>query len=200
MLRIIDKSSQTVFKYFAVDHIQTYFILLVSTAPHQCNGRLLLVKTAYDQTNSSDYQSNYSSDHLCQTTVPTNENFNSTTMDNNSIFDDDNHNRLASIRDELEANLECMQIAHEHEIKILREKLAREKKRRKEAEESYKEVEEDWRQVNEENVRIRTSLIKNVMQTFNIRKDLARRTKDQLKKCDDIKSKLDNLKISTQNN
>jgi hypothetical protein len=112
-------------------------------------------------------------------------------MENNLIYDDDNHNRLGSLRDELDANLECMQIAHEHEIKILREKLAREKKLRNEAEELYKEAEEDWRKVNDENLRLRTSLIKNVMQTFNIRKDFARRTKEQLKKCtqfEEIKS------------
>ena len=89
----------------------------MSAAPHKCKGRRLLVRSSYGQTNSNEYELNYSSDQLSQSTVPTNENLNSTTMDNNSIFDDDSHNRLASIRDELEANIECMQIAHEHEIK-----------------------------------------------------------------------------------
>jgi len=115
-------------------------------------------------------------------------------MDNSLIYDDDNHNRLASLRDELEANLECMQIAHEHEIKILREKLSREKKLLNESEESYKEAEEDWRKVNEENIRLRTSLIKNVMQTFNIRRDLARQTKEQLIKCRQIEKQCEDIK------
>jgi hypothetical protein len=152
----------------------------------------LYVKTAYNQTNLTEDQSNSSSDHLSQTTscLSRNENLNSTTMDNSFIYDDDTYNRLASLRDELEANLECMQITHEHEIKILREKLSREKKLQQEAEESYKEAEEDWRKVNDENIRLRASLIKNVIQTFNIRKDFARRTKEQLQKCEDLKSKI----------
>ncbi len=115
-------------------------------------------------------------------------------MDNSLIYDDDDHNRLASLRDELEANLECMQIAHEHEIKILREKLLREEKLRKEVEELYQEAEEDWRKVNDENIRLRTSLIKNVMQTFNIRKDFARRTKDQLNNCRQIEKQCQDIK------
>jgi hypothetical protein len=172
----------------------------VSKAPHFCKDRLLLVRTSYDQTNSSENQSNFSSDQLSQTILSTNETLNSTTMDTSLTFDEDNDNRLASIRDELEANLECMQIAHEHELKLLRDKLTRVKKLQKEAEELYKEAEVDWRQVNDENLRIRTSLIKNVMQTFNIRRDLARRTKDQSKQCDDIKSNSDNFKISSHNN
>ncbi|CAF4609566.1 unnamed protein product, partial [Rotaria magnacalcarata] len=69
---------------------------------------------------------------------------------------------------------------------VLRDKLAREKKLKVDAEESYKEAEEDWSKVNDENIRLRTSLIKNVMQTFNIRRDLARRTKDQLKQCEQV--------------
>jgi hypothetical protein len=115
-------------------------------------------------------------------------------MDNSLIYDDDDHNRLASLRDELEANLECMQIAHEHEIKILREKLLREEKLKKEVEELYQEAEEDWRKVNDENIRLRTSLIKNVMQTFNIRKDFSRRTKEQLKICTQIEKQCENIK------
>lgn len=110
------------------------------------------------------------------------------------MYDDDTHNRLASLRDELEANLECMQIAHEHEIKILREKLSREQKLHREAEESYKEAEEDWKKVNDENNRLRASLIKNVMQTFNIRKDFARRTKEQIKQCRQIEKLCEDMK------
>lgn len=110
------------------------------------------------------------------------------------MYDDDNHNRLASLRDELEANLECMQIAHEHEIKILRDKLTREKKLYKDAEELYREAEEDWRKVQDENLRLRTSLIKNVMQTFNIRKDFARQTKEQLKQCALIEKQYQDMK------
>jgi hypothetical protein len=156
----------------------------------------LFVKSAYDQTNSIDDQSNSSSDRLSQTMscLSINENLNSTTIDNSLVYDDDTHNRLASLRDELEANLECMQIAHEHEIKILREKLSREKKLQKEAEELYKEAEEDWRKVNDENIRLRTSLIKNVMQTFNIRKNFARRTKEQIKKCTQIEKQCEEIK------
>jgi len=55
-------------------------------------------------------------------------------------------------------------------------------------------VEEDWRKVNEENIRLRTSLIKNVMQTFNIRRDLARRTKEQLIKCRQIEKQCEDIK------
>ncbi|CAF0800332.1 unnamed protein product [Rotaria sp. Silwood1] len=160
---------------------------ILAQAPHSCHGRLLIVKTACDHVNSNEYQSNCSSDPLSQTSsLSINDNLNSTSMDNSFTFDHMNHYRVVSLRDELEANLECMQIAHKHEIKILQEKLAREKKLLKEAEELYKEAEDDWRKVNDENIRLRTSLIKNVMQTFNIRKDLARRTKDQLKKCAQI--------------
>jgi len=158
----------------------------------------LFVKTAYDQKDSTEVQSNSSSDHLSQTTsfLSTNENLNSTTIDNSLIYDDDTHNRLASLRDELEANLECMQIAHEHEIKILREKLSREKKLHKEAEELYKEAEEDWQKVNDENIRVRTNVIKNVMQTFNIRKNFARRTKEQFKKCAEIQKQCESNNIN----
>ncbi|CAF5082228.1 unnamed protein product, partial [Rotaria sp. Silwood1] len=92
-------------------------------APHSCHGRLLIVKTACDHVNSNEYQSNCSSDPLSQTSsLSINDNLNSTSMDNSFTFDHMNHYRVVSLRDELEANLECMQIAHKHEIKILQEK------------------------------------------------------------------------------
>jgi hypothetical protein len=173
----------------------------VSQSPHYCHGRRLIIKSDGDQTNWNEYQSNSSSDQRSQTTscLSTNENIISTTMDNSLILDDDNQNRLASLRDELEANLECMQIAHEHEVKILREKLSREKKLEKEAEELCKEAKEDWCKVKDENIRLRTSLIKNVMQTFNIRRDLARQTKDQFKKYAQIEKQYDDMKSNRIN-
>ncbi|CAF4629249.1 unnamed protein product [Rotaria sp. Silwood2] len=172
------------------------FFLVVSQTPHYCQGRHLIVKTACDHINSNDYQSNSSPETQFQITssLSMNDNSNSISMDNSFTCDNTYHNRLASLRDELEANLECMQIAHEHEIKIVQEKLTREKKLLKEAEELYKEAEEDWRKVNDENARLRTSLIKNVMQTFNMRKDLARRTKDELKKCTQIEKQCIDIK------
>ncbi len=121
-------------------------------------------------------------------TISPNENTNSIPMETSLMYDDDQNNRLASLRDEFDANIECMQIAHDREVKILRERLAREKKLRDEAEVLYKEAEEDWRKVCDENVKTRTSLIKNVMQTFNIRREFARRTKEQLEKCAQIQS------------
>jgi hypothetical protein len=168
----------------------------VSQVPHHCYGRELLVRTAYIPENPNEYPSNSSPEQFIQTTpfLSTNETFNSTTMDDSSIFDDNKDDRLASLRDELEANLECMQIAHEHEINLLREKLKRETKLRKEADESYKEAEEDWKKENTENIRLRTSLIKNVMQTFNIRKTLSRQTKDQLRECAQMEKQCEDIK------
>jgi hypothetical protein len=170
-------------------------IFLVSEGPHYCQNRLLVVRTAHDKSNSTEDQSNSSSDQL----ISTNENIHSTTMDTSLIYDDDHHNRLASLRDEFDANIECMQIAHERELKILREKLVREKKLRDEAEELYREAEEDWRKVSDENVKLRTSLIKNIMQTFNIRRDFARRTKEQLEKCAQIQTQLEDLQSNRIN-
>ncbi|CAF3248822.1 unnamed protein product [Rotaria socialis] len=169
---------------------------IVSNAPHYCLGRLLLVKPANEETYSNESQVNSSLDPPSQTISSTNDNFHSTTIDNSFIYDDLNDNRLASLHDELEANLECMQIAHGHEIKVLRDKLAREKKLKADAEESYKEAEEDWSKINAENIRLRTSLIKNVMQTFNIRRDLARRTKDQLKQCEQVEKQFQDIRSS----
>ncbi|CAF1190275.1 unnamed protein product [Rotaria sordida] len=175
------------FAFVTFAHIDGHNNILSKT-PHYCQDRLLIVKTACDYTNTNEYQSNSSPDPLSQTTssLSINDNLNSTSMNNSFTFDNMNRNRLVSLRDELDANIECMQIAHDHEIKTLQDKLTREKKLLKEAEELYKEAEEDWRKVNDENIRLRTSLIKNVMQTFNIRKDLACRTKEQLKKCTQI--------------
>ena len=163
-------------------------MLLVSQRPHYCRGRPLIMKEIHGQKYTEEYQTNSSPGHLSQITLcssPT-ENLNSMTMNDSSNFENSSSDVLGLLRDELEANIECMQIAHEHEIKILREKLERERKLQHEAQESYKEAQEDWRRVNDENTRLRTSLIKNVMQTFNIRRDLARRIKDQLKKCEQI--------------
>lgn len=100
--------------------------------------------------------------------------------------DDDSHNQLASLRDELDANLECLDITHKRELKLLQDRLTREKKLRDNAEELYKEAEEDWRKANEENLRLRTNLVKNVMQTFNIRRNFARQTKEQRQKCQQL--------------
>jgi hypothetical protein len=145
----------------------------------------LVVRAAHEPKNNSNAdQLNSMSDQ----TISPNENTNSIAMETSLMYDDDQNNRLASLRDEFDANIECMQIAHDREVKILRERLAREKKLRDEAEILYKEAEEDWRKVCDENVKTRTSLIKNVMQTFNIRREFARRTKEQLEKCAQIQS------------
>jgi hypothetical protein len=145
----------------------------------------LVVRAANEPKNNSNAdQLNPMSDQ----TISPNENTNSIPMETSLMYDDDQNNRLASLRDEFDANIECMQIAHDREVKILRERLAREKKLRDEAEVLYKEAEEDWRKVCDENVKTRTSLIKNVMQTFNIRREFARRTKEQLEKCAQIQS------------
>ena len=151
----------------------------MSEGPHHCQNRLLVVRPAKEPRNSNADQLNTTSD---QTIFP-NEDTSSTAMETSFMYDDDQHNRLATLRDEFDANIECMQIAHDREVKILREKLAREKKLRDEAEISYKEAEEDWRKVREENMRTRESLTKNVMQTFNIRRNYARQIKQQLQKC-----------------
>ncbi len=145
----------------------------------------MVVRAAHEPKNNSNAdQLNSMSDQ----TISPNENTNSIAMETSLMYDDDQNNRLASLRDEFDANIECMQIAHDREVKILRERLAREKKLRDEAEILYKEAEEDWRKVCDENVKTRTSLIKNVMQTFNIRREFARRTKEQLEKCAQIQS------------
>ena len=132
--------------------------------------------------------------------VPTNDESTNQTIDNETIYDDDeeenisshlNSNHLISYRDDLDANFECMQIAHEHEIKILREKLQREEKLLREAEQVYHETEEDWKKVHEQNQNLRTNLVKNIMQTFNIRRDLARKIKEQTKKNSDIEQQYD---------
>ncbi len=170
-------------------------IFLVSEGPHYCQKRPLIVKTAHDPINSTENQSNTSSDQLSQM-ISNNENIHSTTMETSLMYDDDQHNRLASLRDEFDANIECMQITHDRELKTLREKLAREKKLRDEAEILYKEAEEDWRKVRDENVKLRTSLIKNVMQTFNIRRNYARQTKEQLEKCVQIEKQFENNRIT----
>ena len=118
--------------------------------------------------------------------------------DDDDYDNDDSHNQLASLRDELDANLECLDITHKHEIKVLQERLAREKKLRDHAEEVYKEAEEDWRTAQEENLKLRTNLIKNVMQTFNIRREFARRTKEQRQKCQQFQENASNQLIRKQ--
>lgn len=159
---------------------------ILSKKPHYCKGRLLQMKSAYEQ-------------------VPTNDESTNQTIDNETIYDDDeeenisshlNSNHLISYRDDLDANFECMQIAHEHEIKILREKLQREEKLLREAEQVYHETEEDWKKVHEQNQSLRTNLVKNIMQTFNIRRDLARKIKEQTKKNSDIEQQYDMKKAN----
>ncbi|UJR25902.1 hypothetical protein I4U23_007250 [Adineta vaga] len=169
---------------------------ILSKGPHYCQNRSLTVRPANDQKNSTDQLSYSSSDQISQTTsfISTTDNYNSRTTENNSTFDDDAHHHLATLRDELEANLECLEIAHEHEVKILQEKLVKEKKLYQDALELYKEVEENLLKTQEDNIRIRTSLVKNVMQTFNIRRNLARQTKEQLKKCAQIEKQCDEIK------
>ncbi|CAF0945100.1 unnamed protein product [Adineta steineri] len=162
---------------------------ILAKTPHRCLDRYLFVKTANDR--------HHSSDQITSSSLVTDDNINSTTTtttDTSSTFDTENYNRLAVLRDELDANLECMQIAHEHEVKLLNDKLLREKKLLQESEQLYKEAEEDYLKIKDENIRIRTCLIKNVMQTFNIRRDLARQTKDQLKKCAQIQMQYDQIK------
>lgn len=169
--------------FFLWEHF-IFIVLLVSQGPHFCGGRELRVRTANGHQNFNEDQYNSPSDYPSQDTS-TNEYFELNSMENNPMYDedDDSHNQLASLRDELDANLECMDIDHKHQVKVLREKLAREKKLRDQAEELYKEAEEEWRNIQEEHLKLRTTLIKNVMQTFNIRRDFARRTKEQWQKC-----------------
>ena len=170
----------------------------MSSGPHSCLGRPLTVKAANEQKGSNDSPS-YASDQQSQATsfLSANDNFNSTTVDNGVAFDDENENHLANLRDELEANLECLQIAHDHEVKILSEKLQREKKLYQDALESYKDVEENLKKAREDNSRIRTSLIKNVMQTFNIRRNLARQIKEQINNCNQIEGQCDAFRQKT---
>lgn len=165
--------------------------LLVSQGPHRCYGRELRVRTANGHQNANEDQYYSVSDYPSQD-PSMNEYFESDPMENNAMYDedDDSHNQLASLRDELDANLECMDIDHKRQVKSLQEKLAREKKHRDQEEELYREAEEDWRSIQEENLRLRTNLIKNVIQTFNIRRDFARRTKEQQRKCQQLTQSL----------
>ena len=156
---------------------------LVSKKPHYCKGRSLQVNSAYGNSQTNEEPTN-----------PTNYADADDDDNNNNMSGDLNSTHLVSYRDDLEANFECMQIAHEHEIKILREKLQREEKLLKDAEELYREAEEDWKKIVEENQRLRTSLVKNVVQTFNIRRNLARKIKEQTKKNSDIERQYDNKK------
>ncbi|CAF0774283.1 unnamed protein product [Adineta ricciae] len=185
------------FAFVSFANIDGYSNIL-SSGPHSCLGRPLIVKSANEQKSSNDSPS-YASDQQSQATsfLSTNDNFSSTTVDNGVAFDDENQNHLANLRDELEANLECLQIAHDHEVKILSEKLAKEKKLYQDALESYKDVEENLTKVREDNIRIRTSLIKNVMQTFNIRRNLARQIKEQINNCSQIEGQCDTLRQQT---
>lgn len=167
----------------------------MSKAPHYCQNRPLLVKTAYDKIDTNGCQFNPATDALFQTmpSLSPNDNCNLTPMDESFTYDNIDQNRLVALRDELEANLECMQIAHEHEIKTLKDRLEREKRLLKEAQDAYKDAEQEWRSANDENARLRTSLIKNVVQTFNIRRNLARQTKDQLKQCTKIEKQCQDI-------
>lgn len=160
----------------------------MSQGPHSCHGRSLLVKLANEPKSPLGHTSYSSSEHRSQTTSYL------STADNSSGLDDDSSNRLGALQDELDANLECMQIAHEHEVKLLREKLAKEQKLCQQAAEAFKEAEDDLAKARAENVRLRESLIKNVMQTFNIRRDLARQTKEQLRQCTQLEQQCQELR------
>ena len=138
-----------------------------------------------DQTQNTDSYSRRPNEQFSRSTShpDVGEDFSYQSMESVELSVDDDQTHLGSLRDELEANLECLKIQHEHEINVLHDKLEREKKRRDEAEQMYQEAKEDWSKCLAENLRLRTSTIKNVVQTFNIRRDLGRRTKDLVQQC-----------------
>ena len=154
----------------------------VSQAPHFCGGRTLNVRSDQGQV---PYTEQYSNVSPAEPPAPPlanqapEEDLVFTSTDSSAMYEDGNYDELVSLHDELEANLECLKIQHQHELKLLEEKLSREKKLRNEAEDTYKVVKEDWEKTVEKNLQTRVSLIKNTMQTFNIRRGLARQLKEQ---------------------
>lgn len=72
-----------------------------------------------------------------------------------------------------------LKIQHEQELKVLNEQIRKEKQRRDEAEESYRQAQEDLELAKKKNAQLRDSLIKNVMQTFNLRRDFGRKIKKE---------------------
>ena len=155
----------------------------VSQAPHSCEGRILNVRSDQEQVPYNEQYSNVSPAEPPAPPVANQapeEDLVFTSTDSSAMYDDGNYDELVSFHDELEANLECLKIQHQHEIKLLEEKLSREKKLRNEAEDTYNVAKEDWEKTVEKNLQTRISLIKNTMQTFNIRRGLARQLKEQL--------------------
>ena len=157
-------------------------IVSVSQTPLHYGGRRLNIKSDQDQ---GAYSEQYVEPAPAEPPAPPpsdpfpEENlvFNST--DTSTMYDDGNYDDLVALHDELEANLECLKIQHQYEIQQLEDRLSRETKLRDEAEEAHKVAQGDWEKTREKNLQTRENLIKNTMQTFNIRRSLARQIKEQ---------------------
>ena len=111
-----------------------------------------------------------------------------TEPDNPAMYDDRYEEELYPIQEELDANLECLKIEHEREINALQQQVQKEKKRRDEAKELYESAKADCEEAQKKNKQLRENLIKNTMQTFNLRRDLARQIKDGNQKLIDLQS------------
>lgn len=114
---------------------------------------------------------------------------------NPAMNDDRYENELIYLRDEFEANLEMLKIQHDHELKTLSEQIRKEKQRREDAKESLRRAEEDFQAAEKKNAQLRESLVKNTMQTFNLRRDLARQIKEEKQILNNLQHLADNPKI-----
>ena len=162
--------------------ILSIVIVSVSNAPYFIWGRRLNVRVAQDL---GGFNEQYMDSAPVEPPAPApsdpfpEDNLVFGSTDSSAMYDDGNYDDLVSLHDDLEANLECLKIQHQHEIRLLEERLSREKKLRDEAEEAYKVAEGDWEKTLQKNLQTRENLIKNTMQTFNIRRSFARRIKEQ---------------------
>ena len=87
--------------------------------------------------------------------------------------------------DEFEETLELIKYEQQHEIQRLEQKLAGEMKLLQEQQETYQTMQEEWNRIVESNQQLRQNLLRNVVQTFNIKQRLARELKKREKLLED---------------
>jgi hydrogenase maturation factor len=151
--------------------------LLVSQAPHYCHDRTLVTRSSSKMPVHDSYVRSLSKAESPSHAMPTmysDESLSCDTSQPNDVSGDNECDELASLRDELDANLECLTIQHKFEIDELKNEIKREQQLLVHADQAYQQADEDNQNAESHNLQLRANLVKNTMQTFNIQRDLAR--------------------------
>lgn len=159
------------------------FSFQVSKCPHSCKGRYLRVRRSNNRNPNNFEQQFESSTAATQNTI----NFNDAPFDEYDQNDNEYSGAqnfgfegqlIYEIQNDYEATLESIKTEQENELTVLKDLIEHEKKRLEEAIKNYRASGTELAEMSEKNRQLKQNLVRNVVQTFNIRQSFGRQIKE----------------------